>query len=216
MTAKFAVSLGLVALMTLGAPSLASTINTIDAWNHTSYVFGLGDPSFATVGQTFVASGDVLTAFTFFLQDTQAGVATAFDVQLLAWNGSRATGDVLFQSGTLTTSGSTAGQRFDVSLNEALSAGQQYVIFLSTSAHQDSMVNNAGLGYVNNTYAGGNLVYLNNGPNVGGILTSDWIPYSQLDLAFSLQFSSAAVPLPSAAGLGGVGLIGLAVRRSRR
>jgi len=73
-------------------------------------------------------------------------------------------------------------------------------------------------GAPNTNYANGNFVFMNNDSNFGLLSTNDWQQQAVIDLAFTMQLSSAQTPIPEPStwlllGIGLAGLVGAEVRR---
>ena len=138
----------------------------------------------------------------------------------MAWDGSKASGPILFQSGDQVATGGMTQYTYNTG-GVVLSAGSQYVIFASVSLNYVP-TNGAGVfgARSDNTYAGGQFVYLNNGPNFGLLTTDPWSTFgTSYDLAFVANFSTPAgaeVPEPAAMLLFGTGLAGVAARMRKR
>jgi hypothetical protein len=209
--------------LTLGIAEQARSLTIIDTstsptWDGIQgYIdFGQGstpsrNPSFATFGQTFTlpVNGDtVLSSFTFFVgkQTVQGSNPVEFNAYVMAWDGSRATGSILYQSDKQVASTVGKYQPFDFMTGGlSLLGGQQYVAFISTSNYQTS-----GLGIVgtpttpSNPYSDGDFVYLSNGTDFNAITTSDWGTIANSDLAFKATFTSIPTPslVPAILGIG--------------
>ncbi|HEY2573346.1 MAG TPA: hypothetical protein VGH65_04725, partial [Verrucomicrobiaceae bacterium] len=88
-------------------PCAAQTIpvSTSGHWNGVDGIGNFGEPSDATYGQTFTAPANArkLSSFAFYVDDNQNPDRVDFQGFVMAWDGSKATGPVLFQSGTLST-----------------------------------------------------------------------------------------------------------------
>ncbi len=187
-----------------------TTVTTVPQWNgiDAQGEFGEGGISDATYGQTFtVPSGvDTLSSFAFFLDDLGGADSVHFQAFVMAWNGSMASGPVLFQSGPLSSSDIGVGtfQRFNVVISGGLRVvpGATYVAFFSASNLFDGNPGSANVGAVNaGTYAGGEFVSLNNGSNFGAVTTNPWSTLFGVDLAFDFVFTNsengeAAAPVP--------------------
>jgi len=176
-----------------------------------------GKPSFATFGQTFtvpINDDTILSSFTLFVgkQNVQGSTPVEFNAYVMAWDGSKATGSILYQSGKQVASTIAGYQPFDfITGGLSLLGGQQYVAFISTSNYPTS-----GLGIVGtptdpnnpslpiNPYSGGEFVYLSNGTDFNAITTSDWGTIANSDLAFKATFTSIPTPslVPAILGIG--------------
>jgi hypothetical protein len=208
----------------------AETIDTATTWNHTSGITPLGEPNTATYGQTFTVGADtVLQDFTFYLKSISSPDAVDFAGYVMAWNGTRATGGVLFESAPQTFAGPT-NIFTPVTINAGglqLQSGQQYVAFFSASKFFDGSTGLATMGS-STGYAGGSFVYYNNGSNFSLLTTNtkwDFTGDSLTDAAFTMHLTAAAAadplpaaPLPNAAwgGLALMGVFGLSRLRRRK
>lgn len=187
-----------------------------------------------TYGQTFTVGADsVLENFSFLLSNNQAGVAVDFAVYLMAWDGVKGEGPILFESSPLSTANVTGVRNFDLfsvmTDSLALETGREYVAFISTSAfynpdilNPDFTEDNAPslrsatfLGVTGNPYTEGSRFTINNGGDFDLLTSQNWTSGGSIDLAFSLEFSPTEVPEPSALALFGLALAGMAVRRRK-
>jgi uncharacterized repeat protein (TIGR03803 family) len=171
-------------------------------------VFGNGNTS--TYGQTFTAPSPafILDDWTFYLENTGA-TPQNFEFFLMAWNGTNATGPVLYQSGleTVTTS-ETSYTPFTVYPGVALTSGNQYVMFVSVSDPTDDLglngsvdgsLNLAGQGpYFDNggpetSPLGGSFYYLDNGNTFSEVASDAWqnFWYSAGFTAYNADFSGS-------------------------
>ena len=136
--AKWAI--GLMLLVTASMSFADTLINTNPAWNGTQYISSFGVPNTATYGQivTVPAGETALTSFSFWINDQ--GTVITFRGEVYAWDAvnSRATGSALYESAPVSTSGGSTYQQFTFSIpgGVPVTAGQQYVIFATTSRDQ--------------------------------------------------------------------------------
>ncbi len=176
------------------ASTHAGVITTLAAENSTIVLWGLPDTS--AYGQTFnLASAANLNSVLFRIDDF--GVATTFDLNIFAWDGSKASGASL-----ASVSGSTAGVAgmadvFSSVGALALAAGD-YVAFL-----QATSPGSAAWGSVDGSdaYAGGEFVFQNNGGNPAQWTTTNWESDWQgpdHDLAFEMVFDEDNNQVPVA------------------
>lgn len=216
---KFVFSALAVAVLYLASAAPAfSTAFTIDTTPPNTNIATFGYPNTATYGQTItaVAGTTQLDSFTF---NIQTGGVITYRAYVMAWNGTNATGPILFQTGDQMATGNQFYTYHTSGIN--LSAGSQYVLFVSVSNNY-FVGNSSGVMAArhDNPYAGGAFVYSNNSGNFGLLSTTPWSSFTSFDLAFVAQFSSpngpAPVPEPAAIFLLGTGLTGLAGYARRR
>ena len=216
-------------LMLLAASASAqNSIDTIAGWNGTSSISSFGVVNTATYGETITvgAGASPLNSFSFEIGHCSAGVT--FRGEVYAWDGTKATGSSLFESPTMTVPADSSFHLVTINVGGISLAPGTYVLFASTSKDQD-MAPNAGCQWgalTNNTgYAGGQFVYLNNGPLPAQWTTNVWSNIAE-DLAFQVNglvtssVSASGAPAASTtslligfAGLIGVGLFQMSRRR---
>jgi hypothetical protein len=215
-----------VALLAAAAPGAqAVLIDTRPAANNAINSFG--EPATATFGQTVTVPllDTVLDSFSFRLNDSVNPDTVDFAAYVMAWNGTRATGPILYQSGmkTTTNNGGLGGfEEFTFSTGGLpVTAGAKYVLFLSASSFFDSSVGTATMqDSTTNPYSGGDFVADNNGSNLASLTAHAWSfnPGPGIDAAFTASFSAPGpIPEPTTAifGAGLIGVVGLARRRTR-
>jgi hypothetical protein len=201
-------------------------IDTTPFWNGTSSIGTFGIPDTQTYGQviTTPSGTTALKSFTFYLNLPNT---LAFNGEVYAWDGFKATGGSLYESGTM--SGSGSGQFDPVTFTPGglvLKSGQQYVLFASSSRQNTG---HSGSGtwaqpQSQDVYSGGGFVFLNNGNNPALWTSQNWTqnylgPGS--DLTFKAVFTDPPTnPEPSSVALLAIGLAGLIMgefhRRGRR
>jgi autotransporter-associated beta strand protein len=179
----------------LAAPAMAQNISTMGSWNGSTFISAWGEPNTATYGQTITATAGQRTLRNFTFQLNQSsGTPPNYTAYVYAWDSvnSRITGSPLFQSESRTAPTTGAGIYQTVSFDTvaALTAGQQYVLLLTTSA--DGVQPEASYRYgsvgSNTAYTGGQFVFQNNGDIFGNLSTVGWSTIAQ-DLAFTAAFT---------------------------
>jgi hypothetical protein len=212
----------LIAGALLTQAGTANAADTIEVVSGPAGARGVQIMFYGPVGQSFTAINSNLTSFGFQFQTFNAGAASAPVVwQLL--DGAGLTGAVI-ASRTLslpTTLPARTGVFFDFDITGVnVVAGQHYTAVVSTATSrygialgpEYNLSTGAPLG--GDAYAGGRAFFTTNAfPNCTNTAASN------CDLNFRVTgFNAAAVPEPAtwATMLGGMGLIGGAMRRSRR
>ena len=191
-----------VVLGGVGTAQAATLIDTTPTWNGTQAISTFGEPNTATYGQTFtVGSDNVLNDFTFWLNDSTSQ-PISFAGYVMAWDGSKAAGSILYQSGQRSTTGAAGMEQFTFNTGgTTLASGQQYVAFLSASNFFDGIASEGSMGYLGDVYSGGGFVFNNNGSNFSQLTTQAWENrLGPNDAAFRANFaagSAQAVPEPS-------------------
>ena len=163
----------------------APSIDTTPSWNGALYVASFGLPNTATYGQTITMTETAtLTRFSFYMKVIPTAV---FRGLVYAWDGTKATGDALFESAAMST---TQGNNFEevvfnIPCGIVLNAGQQYVLFASVSKDpsQPETAGSWGATVDNTPYSGGQFVFINNGTDPSQWTSMTWSTIG-VDLAF--------------------------------
>ena len=186
------------ALLALSVPASAQAIDTIPLWNGTSFISSWGVTNTATYGQTFTATASQtrLSSFTFELSQ-QSGTAPQYQAFVYRFDSAtnRIVGPALYTSGVVTapTGAAFTPVTFNTG-NITLTAGQQYVLMLSTSNQQPQANASYRWGALTNNAAvpNGQFVFNNNGANFASLSTTNWSFIGE-DLAFSALLSAANI-----------------------
>jgi hypothetical protein len=157
-----------------------------------------GAPNTATVGQTLVApaGATALTAFSFRLRDSLNGGALPFTAYVRAWDGTKATGPVLWSAprsaATVTVDGGQPVYTFTQG-SLLVTPGTAYVLYLSLSefiganpAVEGSLI--AEITWGNSPAAGHGFVSINNGADVGKLTSEPWSVPSDTEANYSATF----------------------------
>jgi len=179
-----------------------------------------GSPHTSTYGQTFTAGADdaAITGFSMFLYGDD--LPLTFRGYLATWTGTQA-GTLLFTSDDTIISAPGSVQEFAFSTNVAVTAGQQYVAFLSTSDLGGQLATSYTMPLTGNSISGGRFYYSNNALDFSSLFNDQWDgQYSSNDAALKVSFSSLAanaVPEPAtwAMMIGGFAMAGGAMRRRK-
>ena len=152
---------------------------------------------------TVPAGEAMLSSFSFRIRDAVAGQSVSFRAEVYAWSAAttRATGPALYESGTMTTAGSSAFQNVNITIPGGIPvvAGNQYVLFCTSSKDVQTPASTQwGFLYTGSTYPGGNMVYINNGTDVAQWTSLSWDD-SGGDLAFTAMFGDPTV-VPTLSG----------------
>ena len=191
-----------VMLFSLALPALGqTTISTVSGWDGSSAAYSFGFPqgvAHDTYGQTFtVPAGNPWISDINFRVGYNFGQGFSFTGVLMAWDGTEATGAVLYQSNPVTVDSSTVGLAvYDFPITGvSLTPGNKYVFFLlavpgngGAATAQFAITGN------NDSYTGGNFVFTDSGGAFGPNLLTPWLQPDTAsvygDAVFEATFSS--------------------------
>jgi large repetitive protein len=175
---------------------IPTTIDTVPSWDGEGSLQPFGESNTATYGQTFTVQegSNVLQSFEIYLNDQTNPDAVDFAFYIMAWDGEKATGSVLYESLPQTSAGADGFEKFTFNTGGlTLVPGQQYVAFVNASNFFDGLEGTAVQGTVwsSDPYAGGSFVYFNNGSDFGALTTNSWDSFGgTTDFAFTAVFTA--------------------------
>lgn len=220
----------LVALLLTSAfwlPTYAGSIDTLSSWTGaTAASFGeIGGENAvgATFGQTFIIreAHAALTELSFGVTGyapTAVAEACTFEAVIMAWNGSRPTGPVLYQSSPITMPVVPAwfpSVVFNLDLGGVkVKKDDPYVVFFTSNNFLNGVRSDAAMYAVGNIYADGSFVD-HRGPDFNSLTTQNWGVYPGFaDLAIRLDY--VTTPEPGTLALLSLGLAGIGLSRRRK
>lgn len=161
------------------------TIDTVPYWQGGYFML----PDVATAGQVITAPAGATEINDFSFQMNNPAT-TSFRGFVYAWDGSKATGSPLYESGDRNNLGTPEVITFDAG-HVQVAPGAQYVLFVSTSRSTGSGIGNLGFVGGTDTYIGGLRVWLNNSTDVSAWTASNWrLIQDNSDLAFRVHFTT--------------------------
>lgn len=176
----------------------STTVSNTGPWNGIDAIDTFGVPADATFGQTFTppAGMNSLSSFAFYVDDNMNPDPVTFRGYVMAWDGVKASGPVLYQSDVITTTdnrGAGGFERINVTISQGITLvpGATYVAFFSASGLFGGMTGDARFGAdIGGAYPGGGFVSLDNGDDFSLITTNNWDPtFIVLDLIFEFVFA---------------------------
>ncbi len=240
-----------VALCGAGHTQADTVIETLSTWPDQGVgdMWGLAESQpdreylGSTTGQTFTVLGldTVLDSMTFFVRNRHMGENTGiidfvdFGIYVMEWGDRKATGPILYESEMLTPTirNSLPHEYEEFTVHTGgieLTAGHQYVAFMSTWEYLDGelgIASIAGAGdyrdladnpYYADVYPGGNFVWQESGDDLSVLTTQVWGVQHPMDPAggWDLAFSITLVPEPSSIILLLTAAVGFLAWRRRR
>lgn len=193
------VSLSAAALVMLSLSTAQAQINTIPGWNGSGFISSFGVTNTATYGETISVPAGASPLNSFSFEIGYCSNSVTFRGEVYAWDGTKATGPALFESATQTVAAGSSYQLVTFNTGGLTLTPGAYVLFASTSRDQgDAPPSSCRWGSVgNNTaYAGGQFVYMNNGPDPTQWTLTTWSIIAQ-DLAFAVDGLVVAAPVVS-------------------
>ena len=183
-----------LATAVLATSAWAQSIDTASGWNGSTALYQFGLPNTATYGQTITApvSASVLQGFSFRINPQ--GVAFPFQAHVYEWDpvNSRATGPVLYTSPVVSSTPVSVYETHGFAVpNLALVPGKPYVLFASVS-NTPGPIAGSFWGLIDpGSYAGGNVVFQNNGTDASLWTNAAWVAVTGYDFAFTATIVSA-------------------------
>lgn len=200
------------AAVVLALAGQAGAVTTITSLPFDGSISPFGEPDTATYGQTITVPGgdNVLDSYAFWLNDAVNPDYVDFAAYVMAWDGNKAAGPILWQSAPQSTTDNGGldgyeGFTFNTG-GVALTAGAQYVLFLSASDYFDGSMGTSYIPEGATDYDGGHFVFMNNGSDFSLLTVQNWDQWTWADWAFEASFSSGdVIPAPGAVLLGTIG-----------
>ncbi len=205
---KTAIAASLCLAFAAGFANAATYSNPNDA----DSIGYFGWPDTTSYGQTFNLAGDgILSDWTFYATEGSAG---NLSFVVASWDGSKAVGSALYDSGTTAYGGGAAALSFS-GINTSLSAGT-YIAYLTVAGVASPVDSSVGFaGSSSDGGLGGGFYFLNSNGTDPLTLGDTWSDY----YVPSMQFTATIAPIPEpetyAMMLAGLGLLGFMARRRK-
>lgn len=202
--------------MTIATAFLCGTAHADTTYTNTGAagadIHYMGSPDTTSYGEFFTAPGGFLKSFTF---QALSGNSGNVDLTIAAWDGSKAVGPALYTSAPISYNGGSQYLGAN-GINLALTAGTNYIAYLTVAGVSSPMANVAIAGSNSDGGLGGGFRFLNSGGTDPLTLNDSWSSWGVPAMAYTATFA-AAVPEPETYGmlLAGLALVGMLARRKR-
>ena len=170
-------------------------IASTNGWNGADAAWPFGETETATFGQTFVAPTDSrVVSFTLYLAAANDPDPVDFKFYLMAWDGAKAAGPVLYASAP-TAAGDPAMRAYSFRPpGLSLVAGAEYVAFVSASGLFNGQAGHASAGQVCQGAGDGSFVFLNSRASWSMTTNAAWTATNECQLAFVAAFEGPPEP----------------------
>ena len=198
---RFTITLTMGSFLVFALLTSANAVSIIDTTvgGFSGGVSSFGEPTTATYGQTFTVTGTetVLDSFSMWLYNRATTGTVDFAGYIGTWDGAKM-GSLLYYSSQQTIMPNTGSTEFFFTTSGLqLVSGQEYVAFLSASKYFDGTTGTRSMPIGNASYAGGYMVWDNNGNNFNELFHNTWdqsrYPGDE-DFAFKASFSPVPEP----------------------
>lgn len=173
------------------------------------YYFGSAATDSSTFGQHFVAPSEKLESFVFHAQEGYRGY---LNFVIASWDGQKAVGNPLFTRSNIFYNAS-AEEIGSSAINLALTAGKEYVAFITTAGVTNPVSYVQMFGSNSNGGLNGNFASLSSG-NTNPLSMNDAWQKTPVSMSYTASFS-APVPEPETYALIGLGLVALFARQRK-